>query len=140
MRIQLALNVSNLDESIDFYRRMFDVEPARVRPGYANFAVDNPPLKLVLFEGGGLPGSINHLGVESETSEEVEGAWQRLTKAGLVADDIEDTECCYARKTETWVHGPDESRWEWYVRHGDSEQLSNRVVERSTGDTTPKCC
>jgi len=140
MRVQLALNVSNLEESIDFYRRMFDAEPARLRPGYANFAIDNPPLKLVLFEGAGAPGSINHLGVESESSDEVELAHKRLMSAGLVPDEVQNTECCYATKTETWVNGPDDSKWEWYVRTGDSEQLINRISDSEGSQSDSSCC
>lgn len=138
MRLQLALNVGNLEEAVDFYSRMFGVEPARRRPGYANFAIDEPPLKLVLFEasdGGaddsgccGPGGTINHLGVETETVEQVLEAEMRLTGAGLETTGVDDTMCCYAEKSETWVTDPDGSRWEWYVRTGDSEVLENVVV------------
>jgi catechol 2,3-dioxygenase-like lactoylglutathione lyase family enzyme len=138
MRLQLALNVSNLDEAIDFYSRMFDAKPARLRPGYANFAIDNPPLKLVLFEGAGEPGSINHLGVETETGGEVVAAEGRLKDAGLVPTEVQDTECCYATKTETWVHGPDGAQWEWYVRTGDSEELNKIVVEGAAACCSPQ--
>jgi catechol 2,3-dioxygenase-like lactoylglutathione lyase family enzyme len=128
MRLQLALNVSDLSEAVDFYTRMFGVGPAKTKPGYANFAVADPPLKLVLFEGAGAPGSINHLGVETETAAEVVAAEARLGAAGLETTGVDDTLCCYAEKTETWVAGPDGSRWEWYVKTGDSEQLENVVV------------
>ncbi len=127
MRVQLALNVADLDESIEFYSKMFDAKPMRQRPGYANFAIENPPLKLVLFEGAGQPGSLNHLGVETETAAEVASAEARLVDSGLETSGIDDTECCFATKTETWVEGPD-TKWEWYVRTGDSEQLANVVV------------
>jgi catechol 2,3-dioxygenase-like lactoylglutathione lyase family enzyme len=136
MRLQLALNVSDLDQAIDFYTRMFGVEPAKVRPGYANFAVADPPLKLVLFEGQGEPGSINHLGVETETADEVVAAEARLTGADLETSGVADTRCCYAQKTETWLTAPDDARWEWYVKTGDSEQMTNIVV--SSGGAT--CC
>ena len=126
-RLQLALNVKNLDDAIAFYSKMFGVEPARLRPGYANFAIANPPLKLVLFEGEE-EGTINHLGVEVSTSAEVIEAEQRLIAAGLETTGIDDTVCCYAEKTETWLAGPDATRWEWYVRTGDSEQLENQIV------------
>jgi catechol 2,3-dioxygenase-like lactoylglutathione lyase family enzyme len=142
MRLQLALNVDDLDEAIDFYSRMFDTAPAKVRDGYANFAVADPPLKLVLFAGTGNPaGSINHLGVETETTGEVVAAEARLSRSGLATTGVDDTQCCYAEKTETWVDGPDGNRWEWYVRHGDSEQLANVIVGRpdgGSGDAT--CC
>ena len=128
MRLQLALNVADLDEAIDFYSRMFATEPAKVRPGYANFAIAEPPLKLVLFAGDGEPGSINHLGVETEAAAEVVAAEARLSESGLDTTGVDDTRCCYAEKTETWVHGPDGLRWEWYAKFGDSEQLANVVV------------
>src|ERR687898_649878 len=104
--MQLALNVADLDVAVDFYTRMFGVAPAKTRPGYANFAIDQPPLKLVLFEGAGQSGSINHLGVETETAAEVVAAEARLTDTGLDTTGVDDTQCCYATKTETWVAGP----------------------------------
>ncbi len=127
MRLQLALNVSDLEASIEFYEKMFDTKVAKVRPGYANFAIDQPPLKLVLFEGGGEGGSINHLGVEVETAEQVEAAEARMTARGMVTTGVDDTLCCYAAKTETWIESPD-NRWEWYVKTGDAEQLENEIV------------
>ncbi len=136
MRLQLAINVSDLDEAVDFYGRMFDAKPYKVRPGYANFAIVDPPLKFVLFEGGGEPGSINHLGVETETAAEVVEAEQRLTADGLETTGIAETQCCYAEKTETWLNAPDELRWEYYVKKGDVEQFANIVVG---GDSAP-CC
>jgi catechol-2,3-dioxygenase len=137
MRLQLALNVSDLGEAVDFYSKMFDTPPSRERPGYANFAVADPPLKLVLFERPDLPaGSLNHLGVETETADEVADAEARLSGEGLATTGIDDTACCYATKTETWVDGPEGHRWEWYVRTGDSEQLGNMVL---SGDPC-NCC
>lgn len=136
MRLQLALDVSDLDEAVDFYARMFGVEPARTRPGYASFVVADPPLKLVLFEGAGEPGSINHLGVETETADQVVAAEARLAASGLDTTGVDDTRCCCATKTETWVEGPDGTRWEWYVRTGDSEQLEHVVVSGGAGS----CC
>jgi catechol 2,3-dioxygenase-like lactoylglutathione lyase family enzyme len=136
MRLQLALNVSDIDKAIDFYTRMFGVEPAKTRPGYANFAIADPPLKLVLFAGQGEAGTINHLGVETETADEVVAAEARLAEADLETTGVADTQCCYAQKTETWLTGPDDARWEWYVKTGDSDQFANVVVE-STGGT---CC
>ena len=124
MRLQLALNVQDLDEAIDFYTRMFGVEPAKIKPGYANFAIADPPLKLVLFEGAGEAGSINHLGVETETAAEVVAAEARLATAGLTTTGVDDTVCCYAEKTETWVHGPDDTRWEWYVKKADVDPVA----------------
>ena len=137
MRLQLALNVSDLDVAIDFYSKMFDARPAKIRPGYANFAIEQPPLKLVLFEGQGEPGSINHLGVETDTDDEVVAAEARLTHSGLETTGVEDTQCCYAAKTETWLHGPDDARWEWYVKTGDTEQFSNVTLGHPRSGT---CC
>lgn len=135
MRLQLALNVSDLDEAVDFYTRMFATEPVKIRPGYANFAIADPPLKLVLFEGGE-PGSINHLGVETETAAEVSDAEVRLTADGLTTTGIDDTICCYATKTETWLDAPDGLRWEYYVKTGDAEQMANVSVANGEGT----CC
>ena len=140
MRLQLALNVADLDKAVDFYTRMFGVEPVKTKPGYANFAIADPPLKLVLFEGQGDPGSINHLGVETETSSEVVAAEGRLVDAGLATTGVDDTVCCYAQKTETWVHGPDGTRWEWYVKKADAEQLENVVVAHHGGGPGTACC
>ena len=108
MRLQLALNVADLDEAVEFYTKMFGVGPAKTKPGYANFAIDQPPLKLVLFEGAGETGTINHLGVETESSAEVVAAEARLSGEGIETTGVDDTVCCYAEKTETWVHGPEE--------------------------------
>jgi catechol 2,3-dioxygenase-like lactoylglutathione lyase family enzyme len=137
MRLQLALNVADLAKAVDFYTRMFGVEPAKTRPGYANFAIADPPLKLVLFEGQGEPGSINHLGVETETADEVVAAEARLTEADLETTGVADTQCCYAEKTETWLAGPDGARWEWYVKTGDSDQFANITVGSGGGTCCP---
>jgi catechol 2,3-dioxygenase-like lactoylglutathione lyase family enzyme len=126
-RIQLALNVSDLDEAVAFYSKLFATEPAKRKPGYANFAIADPPLKLVLFEGAE-GGTINHLGVETEDAAQVEAAEARLSATGLETTGIDDTICCYATKVETWVTDPDGARWEWYVKTGDADQLANEVV------------
>jgi catechol 2,3-dioxygenase-like lactoylglutathione lyase family enzyme len=120
-RIQLALNVSNLDEAIDFYSKLFKATPAKVQPRYANFAIDEPPLKLVLIEGGGVPGSINHLGVEVFSTEEVATAAQHFESSGLETDIERQTTCCYAVQDKVWVHGPDDSRWEVYTVLADAD-------------------
>ena len=140
-RLQLAIDVGDLDEAIDFYSSMFGTGPAKVRPGYANFAIEEPPLKLVLFEKPGAGGTINHLGVEVGTAAEVVAAEARLADAGLETTGVDHTECCYAEKTETWLEAPDDLRWEWYVRTADSDQMENVLVERHAApgsDTT--CC
>lgn len=139
MRLQLALNVDDLDEAIDFYSKMFGADPAKVRPGYANFAVEDPPLKLVLFAGAGPAGSINHLGVETETATEVVAAEARLAGSGLETTGVDDTVCCFAEKTETWVHAPDGNRWEWYVKKADADQMEN-VVLSSPAEGAGSCC
>jgi catechol 2,3-dioxygenase-like lactoylglutathione lyase family enzyme len=156
-RVQLALNVSDLDQAVDFYSRLFGAEPAKRKPGYANFAIVDPPLKLVLFEGAE-GGTLNHLGVETETAGEVEAAEARLSGAGLDTTGVDDTICCYAAKVETWVTDPDGAKWEWYVKTGDAEQLTGDVVAegeaavccapvaepvslgRATEPAEPTCC
>ena len=135
-RVQLALNVSNIDEAVAFYSKLFGTEVNKRKPGYANFAIEEPPLKLVLIEGEG-GGTLNHLGVEVETAEEVEAAESRLSADGVATTGIEDTTCCYALKTETWVNDPDGAPWEWYVKTGDAEQMTNSV---RTGYETTQCC
>jgi len=137
MRLQLALNVDDLDTAVDFYAKMFDTPPAKIRDGYANFAIENPPLKLVLFAGAGPAGSINHLGVEVETASQVTGAEARLTGSGIDTTGVDDTVCCYAEKTETWVEAPDGNRWEWYVKLADADQLDHLVVNAANEST---CC
>ena len=138
-RVQLALNVADIDEAIAFYSKLFATAPAKVRPGYANFAIDQPPLKLVLFEGAGETGTINHLGVETESPAEVIAAEARLSGEGIETTGVDDTVCCYAEKTETWVHGPDGTRWEWNVKHGDADQIQNVVIGAHPG-TAGSCC
>lgn len=133
MRLQLALNVSELDEAIEFYSAMFDTPPARVREGYANWEIAEPPLKLVVFERPEEAGTLNHLGVEVDSAQQVQAAESRLSGQGLDTTGMTDTECCFATKTETWVEAPDSLRWEWYVRTGDSEQLTNVVLGRRPG-------
>lgn len=133
-RVQLALNVSDMEEAVEFYSKLFATEPAKRKPGYANFTIADPPLKLVLIEGEG-GGTLNHLGVEVDTAEEVTAAEARLAAAGLATTGVDDTTCCYAHKTETWVNDPDGAAWEWYVKVGDAEQMtSSPRVEDS------QCC
>ena len=136
-RVQLALNVTNIDTAVDFYSKLFATEPAKRKPGYANFAIADPPLKLVLFEGAE-GGTLNHLGVETENAAEVEAAEARLSDDGLETTGIDDTICCYATKVETWVTDPDGAKWEWYVKTGDTDQLTNEIV--SGDDTEAMCC
>ncbi|MFM8973857.1 MAG: ArsI/CadI family heavy metal resistance metalloenzyme, partial [Actinomycetota bacterium] len=121
-RIQLALDVTDLDAAVDFYSRMLGVGPAKREPGYANFVVADPPLKLVLFAGP-QGGTINHLGVEVETATEVGAAEARLASAGLATTGVDETVCCFAEKVETWVTDPDGTRWEWYVKTADADSM-----------------
>ncbi len=120
-RIQLALNVNDLAESLAFYSKLFGAEPAKVRPGYANFAIAEPPLKLILMENPGRGGSVNHLGVEVADTEAVEAERARLAAAGLAADEERQTTCCYARQDKFWVEGaPNGETWEVYTVLEDS--------------------
>ena len=119
-RLQLALNVADLDEAVDFYGRLFDAEPHKRRPGYANFALADPPLKLVLFEGGGPAGTINHLGVEVTSTDAVAETAERLAIEGLQTDVREDEVCCHATQDKVWVTGPDTTRWEVYTVTDDA--------------------
>jgi catechol 2,3-dioxygenase-like lactoylglutathione lyase family enzyme len=137
-RLQLALNVSNLDEGIAFYSKLFATEPAKVKEGYANWEIANPPLKLVIFEAAE-GGTLNHLGVETDSADEVVAAEARLAADGLETTGIDDTICCFASKVETWVTDPDGARWEWYVKTGDEESMgaSAQPVELGVG---PACC
>ncbi len=143
-RLQLAINVTDLDKAVEFYSRLFDTAPAKTKPGYANFAIADPPLKLVLFEGPE-GATINHLGVEVETAEEVVSAERRLSGAGLETTGFDETICCFAEKAETWVVDPDGARWEWYVKTGDAEQIHNTIVRSRPRDAasepvTGACC
>ncbi|WP_433081897.1 ArsI/CadI family heavy metal resistance metalloenzyme [Dactylosporangium sp. CA-052675] len=123
-RVQLALRVADLEGSVAFYSKLFGVEPAKRRPGYANFAVEQPPLKLVLLEGeAGQETVMDHLGVEVFSAEEVTAATTRLTEAGLVTLEENDTSCCYALQDKVWVRGPGAEPWEVYVVKGDADQL-----------------
>jgi catechol 2,3-dioxygenase-like lactoylglutathione lyase family enzyme len=132
-RVQLALKVSNLDEAIDFYSKFFQTPPAKVRKGYANFAISEPPLKLVLIEGVGEPGSINHLGVEVFSTQEVVDETRRLAAEGMATDVEEGTVCCHALQDKVWVDGPDASRWEVYTVLADAP-----LADDLAGDAT--CC
>jgi catechol 2,3-dioxygenase-like lactoylglutathione lyase family enzyme len=122
-RVQLALNVADLESSIAFYTKLFGVAPAKVRDGYANFAIADPPLKLVLFAGDGEPGSLNHLGVEVESTDEVMAAAARARGEDLSAEVQESTTCCYAVQDKVWVEGPDNA-WEFYTVLADAPVLA----------------
>ncbi|MFJ8466296.1 ArsI/CadI family heavy metal resistance metalloenzyme [Streptomyces swartbergensis] len=126
-RVQLALRVPDLAESVAFYTKLFGTEPAKLRDGYANFAIAEPPLKLVLIEGtAGEATRMDHLGVEVGTTEAVHAATARLGEAGLSTDVEDDTTCCYAVQDKVWVHGPGRERWEVYVVKGDAGSLAKQ--------------
>jgi lactoylglutathione lyase len=138
-RVQLALNVDDLEVAVAFYSKLFDMPPAKLRAGYANFAVTDPPLKLVLIEQPGQGGSINHLGVEVESTERVGAAQARLAGEGLATATEEDVTCCFARQDKVWVDGPSGEPWEIYTVLEDVEMPGGqlRVVDPGTGAV---CC
>ena len=137
MRVQLALNVQNLDEAIRFYSTLFGVEVNKRKPGYANFAIEEPPLKLVLFENPDAEERLNHLGVEVMDEAGVQAATTRLKAAGL-ADRVEDEEtCCYAQQNKVWSVDPQGMRWEWYRVIADSEEFAGDPAPEASG---PGCC
>ena len=144
MRLQLALNVPDLTKAIDFYTKLFATSPLKIKPGYANFAIANPPLKLVLFENPTAePGSINHLGVETESADAVVAAEKRIADAGVQTTGIDETICCFAEKVETWVHGPDGTRWEYYVKEADHDSGFDNVITNHSPSSTESegaCC
>lgn len=124
-RVQLALNVSDLDEAVAFYSKLFGTEPAKRQPGYANFAIADPPLKLVLMEtedarGSGVAGALNHLGVEVETTDEVAAASDRLSAEGMKTEIQDQTTCCFAVQDKVWVNDPDGAPWEVYTVLADA--------------------
>ena len=132
-RVQLALNVSDLDAAVAFYSKLFATEPAKRRPGYANFAIAEPPLKLVLIEGAGDPGTLNHLGVEVETTDEVACRAAPALGEGLATATEDQVACCYAVQDKVWVDAPDGEPWEIYTVLGDVETPGGRAPYRRTG-------
>jgi catechol 2,3-dioxygenase-like lactoylglutathione lyase family enzyme len=138
-RVQLALNVADIDEAISFFSRLFATEPAKVRPGYANFAVADPPLKLVLIEDATqIPGSLNHLGIEVESPGEVVKATARLTDAGLPTAVEEQVSCCYAVQDKVWVDGPGGAAWEVYAVLEDDDATQGEL--RPADPIGAACC
>jgi catechol 2,3-dioxygenase-like lactoylglutathione lyase family enzyme len=130
-RIQLALNVDNLADGVAFYSKLFNAQPVKLKEGYANFAITEPPLKLVLIENPGHGGTINHLGVEVDSSEKVHAEIDRLAGAGLFTEEEMGTTCCFAKQDKVWVAGPSGEKWEVYTVLADSETF---------GATTASCC
>jgi catechol 2,3-dioxygenase-like lactoylglutathione lyase family enzyme len=150
-RVQLALRVADLEGSIAFYSKLFGVDPAKRRPGYANFAITEPPLKLVLLEGeDGEPTRMDHLGVEVEDTNQVTAATDRLKEAGLATFEENDTTCCYAVQDKVWVTGPGSEPWEVYVVKADADSLTKEIASvcctpADSTDQAPKaasssCC
>jgi len=143
-RVQLALRVSDLEGSIAFYSKLFGTQPAKRRPGYANFAIAEPPLKLVLIEGeGDAPTALDHLGVEVEDTAQVSEATARLSAAGLATFEEENTSCCYALQDKVWVTGPGQEPWEVYVVKADADTPGKSDTTTATGDAccgTTACC
>jgi catechol 2,3-dioxygenase-like lactoylglutathione lyase family enzyme len=151
-RVQLALNVNDIDEAVSFYTKLFGTEPAKRRPGYANFAITQPPLKLVLLENPGQGGTLNHLGVEVDSPDAVDAEQARLAEAGLAAVEERDTTCCYARQDKFWVTGtPGGERWEIYTVLADSQTFWGQdgsqswdaaaaALDDAAGGQDAQCC
>ncbi|WP_435596466.1 ArsI/CadI family heavy metal resistance metalloenzyme [Streptomyces albogriseolus] len=134
-RVQLALRVPDLSASLAFYTKLFGVEPAKLRDGYANFAIAEPPLKLVLIEGEpGTATRMDHLGVEVDSTEAVHAATTRLSEAGLATAEENDTACCYALQDKVWVHGPGQEPWEVYVVKADADTLTKQGTGPASAD------
>ncbi len=137
-RVQLALNVADIEAAVEFYSKLFNAPPAKRRPGYANFAIAEPPLKLVLIEnplarGEGVTGALNHLGVEVASPDEVRAATQRLADEGLATEVQDATTCCYALQDKVWVNDPDGAPWEVYT------VLADAPTDDGLGCSSP-CC
>jgi catechol 2,3-dioxygenase-like lactoylglutathione lyase family enzyme len=142
-RIQLALNVDDLEQAVTFYSKLFGAEPAKRKPGYANYAIAEPPLKLVLIENPGKGGSINHLGVEVESSETVHAEIARLSGQGLFTDEEMNTTCCFATQDKVWVTGPAGERWEVYTVLADSDTFGTSPKTLAEASQAPQggvCC
>ncbi|MFW0874874.1 ArsI/CadI family heavy metal resistance metalloenzyme [Rhodococcoides corynebacterioides] len=149
-RAQLALDVDDIDTAITFYSKLFGVAPAKVKPGYANFAITEPPLKLVLIENPGQGGTLNHLGVEVDSSGRVHEEIARLTGEGLFTDEEIGTTCCFATQDKVWVTGPGGERWEIYTVLADSDTFGSQPIPAPApsvradaapaGATNTTCC
>ncbi len=139
-RFQLALNVDDLDTAITFYSKLFGTEPAKVKPRYANFAIADPPLKLVLLENPGQGGTLNHLGVEVGSSEVVHDEIARLGDAGMFTEEEMATTCCFATQDKVWVTGPGGERWEVYTVLADSETFGTSPQRRDTTEPGESVC
>jgi catechol 2,3-dioxygenase-like lactoylglutathione lyase family enzyme len=139
-RVQLALNVDDLDAAIAFYSKLFGSEPAKVKPGYANFAIADPPLKLVLLENPGQGGTLNHLGVEVGSSDVVHSEIARLTWEGMFTEEEIGATCCFATQDKVWVTGPGGERWEVYTVLADSETFFGSIPVETADSAAGGCC
>jgi catechol 2,3-dioxygenase-like lactoylglutathione lyase family enzyme len=139
-RVQLALNVDDLDEAVTFYSKLFNAEPAKLKEGYANFAIAEPPLKLVLLQNPGKGGTVNHLGVEVASSETVHAEIARLTREGLFTDEEIGTTCCFASQDKVWVTGPAGEKWEVYTVLADSETFGTSPEHLDPEAEGGRCC
>ena len=140
-RVQLALNVDDIDTAIAFYTKLFGTQPVKVKPGYANFAIADPPLKLVLLENPGQGGTLNHLGVEVESSQTVHSEIARLTEEDLFTEEEIGTTCCFATQDKVWVTGPGGERWEIYTVLSDSDTFFGSIpIEAAEPAAQGGCC
>jgi catechol 2,3-dioxygenase-like lactoylglutathione lyase family enzyme len=148
-RVQLALNVDDVEVATAFYAKLFGVEPAKTRPGYANFAIADPPLKLVLLEKPGSGGTLNHLGVEVASVDEVDAEQTRLAAIGLASTEERDSTCCHAEQTKFWVENtPGGERWEVYTVLADSPTFFGDAASAAADSSdaaggeaaAPACC
>lgn len=139
-RAQLALNVDNLDEAVAFYSKLFNTTPSKIKPGYANFAVTEPPLKLVLIENPGHGGTLNHLGVEVESSTAVHAEIARLTNEGMFTEEEIGTTCCFATQDKVWVTGPAGEKWEVYTVLSDSDTFGTSSIALVDDGPDATCC
>jgi len=139
-RVQLALNVADIDEAVAYYSKLFGVEAAKRKPGYANFAINEPPLKLVLFENPNAAERINHLGVEVFDQADVAAATDRFLKAGIADKEEVAETCCYATQTKIWSQEPQGLRWEWYLVHDDAETFFGTPEASPEAAPQAGCC
>ena len=139
-RVQLALNVDDLDQAVTFYSKLLNAQPAKLKEGYANFAIVEPPLKLVLLENPGKGGTINHLGVEVESSDTVHAEITRLSGEGLFTDEEIGTTCCFATQDKVWVTGPAGEKWEVYTVLADSDTFGTSPQRRDPDADGAVCC
>jgi catechol 2,3-dioxygenase-like lactoylglutathione lyase family enzyme len=139
-RVQLALNIDDLEAAIVFYSELFNTEPAKRKPGYDNFAIAEPPLKLVLLENPGSGGTLNHLGVEVESSDTVHAEIARLSEAGVFTEEQIGTTCCFATQDKVWVTGPGGDRWEVYAVLADSDTFGTSPQRPAEQSEQAVCC